>query len=1022
MRRTLARDRDTLTWSTLADQAEVERLKRSAQETDLDYRTEPNTYATNRTHAMRLLALEGFVLLILAVFVEAMQNGSPWLVTLFLLPLSALFLLIAFFRWLYPKPSLANLVIASILFILCLLTCAVMALGGPQAVLRFIFEVGTPNILIFLMMVVSAFPILGKALSGTLSDSLTWAVRAVGAWVVCFVPVLMPDQRFAYAVGFGTALFAACVVSHLVAEQYAAYLVANERIPFRTAETYRSYWQFLPRFFGGVGPPELRSYSWSYVVVAVLFAVGFKVTTRAGHTNYPEFAGLLGACTVGLLIPVAWFLMGGPWSFGQAATRCWHALVVFLFYDRHQTTAAGVFRFPRRWLRPTWRRDRTLSAVFLLTLTAVLCMAPQTDPFVARPAPKLAARTQLTEDETLFMQQLPQADQTRYASAILRAEAKKAETARERWSRNERAREAHADVVTRVAPVAAVGLSLVMPVGLFFLVFTFTSGRLLCAYYQALEAPEATALPVQPSEKALRTGEAHATNAWDNRIERIIESRNPDEREHLYLGRSLYGDYPVLLHRKLLERHAHILGSSGSNKTSIGMAPLLSQILAREDSSVIIIDLKGDMAFFECARREALWAGLPFRWFTNVTGRSSYLFNPLDQSHLPLLSVNQQTQIALQALSLEYGEDYGRGYYSAMMETVLAAYLGRFPEIRSFRDLSRYISDPNTRRTAGLRDDDLVDTKALEVTVKRLAQLNALNLKQEDLEDRPGVYDRRIDLPELLVTPQVIYFYLSAPQEPKTVSMIGKLALFTLLSAAAQTLEGERRQVYIFADEFQRLLSQSLEIFFEQARSMKLAFILANQDLSQLRNKGVDILALVDSCTAFKQIFTAHDINTMQLLEQISGEAQYHTARWTEYIDRRVDERADGVFGIEHAPEFVPEQMAAVNVQEGEGPRLERNTIIEVSADQFGSFVRFAQSSGFTRFSGYVTPLISEYHVTQDEYRFRANAPWPGESSETLTVTTEKTKAPESPFLEAKRSGPETYPLDQAIDDRLDRL
>ena len=1021
MRRNLARTRDTLTWGTLAGHAEVERLKRSAQETELNYRTEPTSYATNRTHTRRFLALEGFVFLVVAVFVEAMRNGSPWLVTLYLLPLSALFLLIAFFRWLFPNPTVSTVVGTSIVFVLCVLLFIVIAIGGLSPILALVYSAGVMNVVVFGLLACAAFPVLGQAISGTLYDSFGWASRAAGVWVVCIVPMLMPDVRFAYAVGFGTALFAACVVSHLVAEQYAAYLAANERIPLETAETYRSYWESLPQFFGSVGPPELRAYAWSYVILGVLFAVGFKVATRVESAGYAPFAGFLGVGTVIVLMPVAWHLMGGPWSIAQGAARCWHALVIFLTYDHNETTAAGVFRFPRRSLRPTWNRERLLGAVFLLTLTAELSLAWTPEPFVKRNEPDFGGKTELTAEQTLFMTQLPEADQQSYANAIHSAAVKKAKAAHERWQLDEMMREFRHDVAVRTVPSIAVILSLVLPIGLFFLVFSFTSGRVLCAYHQALEAPDATALPQQPSEKELRTGEAHARNPWDNRIERIFESRNPDEREHLYLGRSVYGDYPVLLHRKLLERHAHILGSSGSNKTSIGMAPLLSQIMAREDSSVLIIDLKGDMAFFECARREALWAGLPFRWFTNLTGRSSYVFNPLDQSHLPLLTLNQQTQVTLQALSLEYGEDYGRGYYSAMMETVLAAYLGRFPEIRSFRDLNRYMTDPATLRTAGLKDDDLLDSKALEVTVRRLAQLNALNLKQEDLVDRPGVYERRINLPDVFATPQVVYFYLSAPQEPKTVSMIGKLALFTLLSAAAQFQQGERRQVYIFADEFQRLLSQSLEIFFEQARSMKLAFILANQDLSQLKSKGVDIMTLVDSCTAFKQVFTAHDLNSMQLLEQISGEALYHLAGWTEYVDRRVNERSDHVFAIEHAPDATVEQMAQVNVHEGQGPRMERNTVIEVSADQFGSFVRFAQSSGFTRFSGYVTPIISEYHVSEEEFRFRANAPWPDESSETLTVTADGTKPTESPFLEDNQVEPESYDVDDPIEDRINR-
>ena len=220
-------------------------------------------------------------------------------------------------------------------------------------------------------------------------------------------------------------------------------------------------------------------------------------------------------------------------------------------------------------------------------------------------------------------------------------------------------------------------------------VLWFTAGRLLTRYHEALEAPDAYEVPPEPTPKELAAGKRGVT-PWDNRIERMIWSNDPLETEHLYLGASLEGDYPVLLHRELLNAHAHILGDTGSRKTSIGIAPLLTQLIAREDSSVLIIDLKGDKTLFEAAREEAEVAGIPFKWFTNITGRSSFVFNPLRQSHVKTMTTNQLTQGILQALALEYGEDYGRGYFSALNELVLATYMKHHRRhIGSFKELHR---------------------------------------------------------------------------------------------------------------------------------------------------------------------------------------------------------------------------------------------------------------------------------------------------------------------------------------------
>ena len=394
---------------------------------------------------------------------------------------------------------MSTLVGTSITFVLCMLLFLVLFVGGTDVVLYVFYKAGLSNILVYVVLAAVSFPVLGQAISGTLSNSLAWAVHSLGVWFLCIVPMLMPDVRFAYAVGFGVALFAACLMSHLVTEQYAAYLAANERMPLPTTEAYKGYWEGLPVFFRAAGPPELRAYTWSYVALAMMFAVGFKVMVRVGQAGYPAAAEFLGVLTVIALIPVAWLLLGGPWSAVQVTARSWHALVTFLCYDFVGTTAAGVFRFPRRWLRPAWLRHRALGAVFLVTLTAVLSVARPPDPFVQRAAPAFAAQTTLSADQTLFMQQLPQAEQQEYARAVLTGASKKAQAAHDRWVLYEDLRKFEHDTAGRVVPVAAVVLSAVLPVGLFFLVFTFTSGRLLCAYYQALEAPDATELPRNPA-------------------------------------------------------------------------------------------------------------------------------------------------------------------------------------------------------------------------------------------------------------------------------------------------------------------------------------------------------------------------------------------------------------------------------------------------------------------------------------------------------------------------------------------
>ena len=344
--------------------------------------------------------------------------------------------------------------------------------------------------------------------------------------------------------------------------------------------------------------------------------------------------------------------------------------------------------------------------------------------------PKAGGASALSPSERLFASQLPADKREMYL------EAKRAEHKQWAWPSSSWWGNLGRSVRDFLLSAAAVlVLCWLGPFALLLTVLWFVGGRLLTAYYLALEAEDAYERPYQPTKEELAEGKRGIT-PWENRIERMLWSNDELEAKHLYLGTSIEGDYPVLLHEELLFQHAHILGDTGSRKTSIGIAPLLTQLIARENSSVVILDLKGDMSLFEAAREEARHAGLPFKWFTNITGFSSFVFNPFRQSHVPFLTTNQLTQGMLQALALEYGEDYGRGYYSSLNEAVLATYMKHHRKnIGSFKQLHAFVSDRDAYRAIGSLDD-WEKTRHLAAVVDKLAQVEPLNVIAEDFPGR----------------------------------------------------------------------------------------------------------------------------------------------------------------------------------------------------------------------------------------------------------------------------------------------
>lgn len=487
---------------------------------------------------------------------------------------------------------------------------------------------------------------------------------------------------------------------------------------------------------------------------------------------------------------------------------------------------------------------------------------------------------------------------------------------------------------------------------------------------------------------------------WDNRVDRILHSLNSLERRHLYLGRSRWHGYPVYLDRKLLHLHAWVHGGSGSRKTSLSFASLISQLIAGEAAarrewvdamrrrdpgfdrgercSVLVLDLKGDLSLLQNCYLESVQAGVPFRLFTNVVGRASHVFNPLSPAHLDALaSANQQCQTVLQALSAEYGPGYGPAFFSAMNEIVLLNYLQKFGTGGSFRRLRELLDNPE--RYPG-SPADWKSARHLPALAGRLAGVHPLNLTARDLGDRPRVLADEIRLPDLLRTSQVVYFFLSTAVEKTTVSAVAKLALYCLFAAAARRTEADDRQVYVFVDEFQQVISANIALLLEQARSMGLSLVLAHQNVGQLKaDRGAELVDAVESCVGFEQAFKVSGVRELERILKLSGLKRDYVRSWDDERERWAETVA---------------------------PRLGPNDLIEASAAPLTSLVRFSEGSGLSQFSGYWQPVAGEFHVTEAEYDARRAAGWPALGPGAVTVEA-VAPPPPRPHRRSRRGSPE---------------
>jgi len=470
---------------------------------------------------------------------------------------------------------------------------------------------------------------------------------------------------------------------------------------------------------------------------------------------------------------------------------------------------------------------------------------------------------------------------------------------------------------------------------------------------------------------------ASSNRNWDRRVDRILHSRNDLERRHLYLGKSKGFGYPVYLDRKLLNLHGWIHGGSGSRKTSLSFANLITQIIAGESprrldwlnragldagqrNSIVVLDLKGDLSLLWNCYLEAKSAGIPFKLFTNVVGRTSHVFNPLSPEHLAALTTtNQQCQTILQALSAEYGTGYGQAFFSAMNEIVLLQYLRKYGLGHSFAELHALLSSPELY--PGTRAD-WMKAQHLPALAARLAGIYPLNLLPQDLPAYSDVFKDQIVMPDVLGKSQVVYFYLQTAIEKTTVSTVAKLALYMLFCAAAGRRQSDRHRVYVFIDEFQQVVAANIALLLEQARSMHLSLVLAHQNIGQLKaDRSMDLVDAIESCVGFEQAFKLSGEKEYQRMQTLSGLKRDWSVSWLQ-----------GGGDIDPLANTDGYKISDIRV-----PRLGVNDLIEISAAPFESIVRFSEGSGYTQFSGYTVPIVSEFHISSHEYALREAAGWP---------------------------------------------
>lgn len=478
-----------------------------------------------------------------------------------------------------------------------------------------------------------------------------------------------------------------------------------------------------------------------------------------------------------------------------------------------------------------------------------------------------------------------------------------------------------------------------------------------------------TTLPVLLDATAKRDSteqrsKERGTNTFDAIVSQIRNSSDPIEQKSIYQGKVAADGSPVLIPRNVYCEHAHALGDSGGGKTGLFLCPVTEQLVDFGDCSVIVLDLKADslelLASLQASVervRAKLGTPMPLQFFSNQNHRHTFAFNPMAQPFWNRFDLLTRTDILCAATGLNYGTDYGEGYYSSANAAIVFHAVKTFPHLTSFAELADAIG--TVVATAKRQDLHPEIRKAgihVHEVMKRLAACEALNVTSTSPHP-PEVQENAIDLTRFFQEPQFLYCHLPSTLSPSGAPEIARLFTYLLLAASTQT---ERKcQVFLVIDEFQRMVADNLQYMLQLARSMGVGIVLANQSMQDLKQGGTNLIPAIEANCRLRQWFSVSSVDDQQRLIQISGETIDHSVSRT------------------HTINAAGRASTSISATEQVVNRLTVNDILLTNDHPHRSILRVGRGSGYAQFGGMPVIIESEFHISEAEYQRRKTMPWP---------------------------------------------
>ncbi len=309
----------------------------------------------------------------------------------------------------------------------------------------------------------------------------------------------------------------------------------------------------------------------------------------------------------------------------------------------------------------------------------------------------------------------------------------------------------------------------------------------------------------------------------------------------------------VAVDEEMLNHHLHVLGPTGSGKTSLVILPLAKQAIDKH-RGCCFIDFKGDEVFKRYVQQKAKENKKEFHYFSIDSDEHSAGYNPLSSG-----DVHSKVDRIMTALELIYQGP--AGFYSNVQAMTFVALLKEMVQEKkqvNFLSVKNALENPYFLKRTDVSSQEV---KGLLAAISWIAGLEIINRNE-------------LDLAKVIKNGDIVFFALKSQVNTRLAEAIGRMLIIDLKSQAVSRKETDP-PYFIFIDEFQNLACSHFVDVISKVRSANFCLVLSNQSRGNLSNVSSAFENAIFTNTATKVIFMQEDPLDARFWSEKTGQTTY---------------------------------------------------------------------------------------------------------------------------------------------------